>query len=321
MTFGTIETRAREYARMSTSGASQTVVFDYINEAIVEFGRDVNGLPYEEYLALSALFDLETHQAFHLTITGSSNNDVDTDIVVSSVSSSNQTGTQVATMLQSQIRTAIGGSSDLTVAWTRYYFTVDAIDSTAISITGPSDSTRYDDYTEELFGGDQSGTSSITGDFPRNCTVEATLNANSMRVNKVIWDDRLLMPVPRNYVIDPEITGEPIYYNVRGDKIRISPVPTSQEKWYIEYKGVPSQVSTPIESTDIPDIPVKYQRSLALWVASQLLLGAFEDKLADRRYVEYKRIVNQYKIDYASDDTSTNNNQGPRNIWYTVEGN
>ena len=117
MTFAEIETFARGYARMSVSGVSQASLFTYINEAIVEFGRDVQGLPYEEYLALTASFDLATTQAFKLTIVGSSNNDIDEDIVVTDADTNNITGTAAATELQAQIRTAIGVGADLTVAW------------------------------------------------------------------------------------------------------------------------------------------------------------------------------------------------------------
>ncbi len=319
MTFGTIESRAREYARVATSGVSQATIFEYINEGIVEFARDAKGLPYEEYLTLSEAFDLETHQAFHLTIIGSSNNDIDSDIVVTSADASNQTGAQTATMLQSQIRDAIGGGADLTVTWAKYYFTVDAIDSTSISITGPDDEVTYDNYVAELFGSEQSGITSITGNFPRDCTIESTLSADSIRVNRVLWDNYLLQPVSRGHVVDSGITGDPAYYNVRGNKIRVVPVPTEQEKWYIEYKGVPSQISSPTDSSDIPDIPEKYQRAIAYWVAFQLLLGTFEDSLANRRYAEYKRIVNQYRADYANNDTKMTTDV-PVSLQYTVEG-
>lgn len=320
MTFSDIETRARELARMSTSGASQASVFEKINDAIVEFGRDAYGLPYEEYVALSATFDLETTQAFHLTIIGSSNNDIDSDIVVTSASASNQTGTETATMLQAQIRAKIGAGADLTVAWASYYFTVSGIDSTSITIEGPDDTVTYEDYVSEIFGGDQSGVLAITGDFPQDCTVEATLHADSIRVDKVLWDDRVLRPITRDYVINPEVTGTPAYYNVRGTKVRLVPVPTEQERFFIEYKGVPTKVTTPAESSNIPDIPAQYQRSLAYLVARDLLFGAFEDELANRRYAEYKRIVNQYKIDYANNSTETST-QRPRPLLYSVESN
>lgn len=320
MTFSEIETRARRLSRMSTSGASQTTVFEHINDAVVEFGRDAQGLPYEEYVTLAASFDLETTQAFNITIVGSTNNDIDSDIVVTSASASNQTGTAVATMLQSQIRTAIGAGADLTVAWTNYYFTVDGIDSTSIAITSPDDTVNYEDYSEALFGGDGSGTTSITGDFPKDCTVEAGLHADSLRVNKVLWNDRLLCQITRDYVINPKVTGTPAYYNIRGNKIRLVPVPVEQQRFYIEYKGVPSQESTPNASTDIPDIPAKYQRALAYLVARDLLFGAFEDDLANRRYAEYKRILNQYKNDYANNASETST-QRPQPLLYSVEGN
>lgn len=319
MTFEDIETLAREYSRVSGSGASQARVFDYINQGIVEFGRDANGLPFDEYLAIDALFDLETHQAFKLTIVGSTNNDMDEDIVVTSASASNQTGTQTATMLQSQIRTAIGGGADLTVTWTKFKFTIDAIDSTTIVIASPDNATEYTDYVEELFGSTKSVTAtSLEGSFPRDCTIESTLAADSLRVNKVLWDDFILRPITRDFVVNPELTGTPIYYNVRGTKIRLIPVPSEQRKFYIEYKGVPTEVTSPTTASEIPSIPAKYQRSIAYWVAFQLLLGTFEDQLANRRYVEYKRIVNQYKMDYANNATETRS-QGYQWLWYNVE--
>jgi hypothetical protein len=320
MTFGQIETLAREYSRTSASGASQTRVFEYINEGIVEFGRDANGLPFEEYLTIDGSFDLEPNQAFKITIVGSTNNDIDSDVVVTSASASNQTGTQTAATLQTQIRAAIGGSPDLTVAWSKFKFTIDAIDSTSIDITSPDDSTQYTDYVAELFGGSQSATATeVECGFPQDCTMEADLAADSVRVNKVLWDDYLLYPSPRDYVIEPEVSGDPYYYNVRGTKIRVVPSPTSQKKFYIEYKGVPSAVTSPTTSSNIPTIPAKYQRALAYWVAFQLLLGAWEDDLANRRYAEYKRIVNQYRMDYANNDTETTTRHG-RHLWYTVGG-
>ena len=320
MTFEDIETLAREYSRVNITGASQARVFGYINEGIVEFGRDANGLPFEEYLAIAAAFDLETHQAFKITIVGSTNNDIDSDVVVTGASAKNQTGTQTATMLQSQIRTAIGGGADLTVAWSKFKFTVDAIDSTTIELTSPDDSTQYTDYIAELFGGSQSVTATeVECGFPQDCTIEADLAGDSIRVNKVLWDDYLLDPVPRDYVIEPEVSGDPYYYNIRGTKIRIVPSPTSQKKFYIEYKGVPSKVTSPTTSSEIPTIPAKYQRAIAYWVAFQLLLGTFEEDLANRRYGEYKRILNQYRVDYANNDTETTSRQG-RYIWYTVGG-
>lgn len=319
MNFGEVETRARRYARMSTSGASQTIVFGLINDAITAFGEDVFGLPYKEYLTLAASFDLETQQAFNLTIVGGTNAMTTTDVVVTSADASTQTGDQVATMLQAQIRAAVGEGTNLTVAWSKFKFTIDAIDSTSIAIASPADSVTYTDYIDELFGGSQSVTAtSVECDFPEHCTMEASLNGNSIRVNKVFWDTWLLAPTPRDYVIDPLATGTPSYYNIRGDKIRITPVPIEQKKWYIEYTGVPSQVTSPAESTAIPDIPTKYQRALAYWVAKELLLESFEAETGRNLYGEYRQIVNQYKLDYANNSTATKTTP-VNNLWYGVE--
>ena len=122
----------------------------------------------------------------------------------------------------------------------------------------------------------------------------------------------------KGIVPEIELTGTPIYYNVRGNKIRLIPVPPEQKKFYIEYKGTPTEVTPPTTASTVPDIPAKYQSAIAYWVAYQLLLGDFEDDLANRRYAEYKRIVNQYKMDYSNNATETRS-QGYQWLWYNVE--
>ena len=200
----------------------------------------------------------------------------------------------------------------------KYAFTISGIDSTSITIAAPDDSVTYSDATENLFGGvPDAGVLTIVGSFPQACTVETTLTAESLRVNKVLWDNWELAQAERSAFIDVESTGTPSYYNVRGNKIRLFPVPTEQKKWYIEYKGVPSKVTTPLTTTEIPDIPAKYQRALSYWVAKELLLSDFEDDLANRRYGDYKRIVNQYKIDYANNSPKIGPSRALNN-WYTV---
>ncbi len=318
MTFAEIETRARDKARSSVSGASQSTVFDIINDAIVTFGRDVQGLPYKEYPALAERFDLETHFGFHIEITGSSDNDCDTDVAVTDVDASDQTGSQVATELQAQIRAAIGAGATLTVAWTDFYFTIDSIDGTSIEITEPSDGEAYADYTEELFGGTISATdSSVEGGFPEGCTIEATLATDMITINQVTWDDRRVLPIPREEVITTRSNGTPAYYYIRGRNIGLYPSPSSQKKLYIEYKGVPTQVTNPQQDDDIPDIPEQYQSALVFYVAYELLLNSFEDDKAMGRYSFYRKIVNQYKANNANNNPSMAiSSSNP--LWYTV---
>lgn len=318
MTFGEVESRARAKARASVSGASQPDVFDIINTAVVTFGRDVNGLQYKEYPSLAESFDLETHFGIHLTISGSSDNDCDTDVSVTSADAANQTGAQVATMLQSQIRSAIGAGATATVAWTDYYFTVDSIDGTSIEITEPDDDTNYADYTEELFGGTISAsTNDVDGGFPESCTLRASLDAEMLRVEHVLWDDSKLSPVPRGMVIDSRSSGRPAYYNVWNRKIQLYPAPENEGKLYIEYLGVPEEVSNPGQDDDIPDIPEQYQQALIWYTSYELLMDSFEEKRALQRYGMYRRIVGQYKADHSNNNPSLVTGSGNA-LWYTV---
>ena len=319
MTFGEITTMARQYSRVTVSGISDSDVYEFINQAMVAFARDAYGLPYKEYITVAATFDLQTAFAFHLEIVGSTNNDIDSDIAVIDVSALDQTGAQVATGLQAQVRSAIGAGADLTIAWTNFYFTIDGIDSTSMEISTPS-SLAYVDYVNELFGGAKTGTTSITGGFPKNCTVQASLSANVMRVNKVEWNDtHRLRPVPRNAFIGTQYTGTPRWYNVRGAKISLYPIPTTIKKLYIEYKGIPNEVGSPVSTSTVDDIDSQYHLALAYWVASQLLLQTHEDKLSINREFQYKKVLNQYKLAYANNSTDTSG-PVPAPLWYGVEG-
>jgi hypothetical protein len=108
MTGTEIRDYARRLARMTDLAAPDTHVNTLINEGIKAFAVDVFGLPLRSYPVLAAKFDLRTTMGFNLTITGSANNNIAaTDICVTSADADDQTGAQVATMLQAQIRAAM----------------------------------------------------------------------------------------------------------------------------------------------------------------------------------------------------------------------
>jgi hypothetical protein len=280
---------------------------------------DVHGFPMEEYPSVAAKFDLRTNLAFHLTISGSSHNDCDTDVVVTDATVLDQTGAQTAAELQSQIRTAIGGSPDLTVAWSNYSFTIDAIDASAVATTSPTGD--YADASLMLFGGELSGTSSATGAFPEDCTIEVDLANDVLTVLQVWWDRYRLAESTREHFVQPRSTGTPHSYFIRGKTMRLYPVPSEQKVLWVQYKGVPALTARGeiTGGTEIPSvIPLEFQHALEYYVASKMLQESFDDTLADRRYAQYRRVVGQYAVRYANQHTATSKST-PVRRWFRVE--
>jgi hypothetical protein len=255
--------------------------------------------------------------AFHLTVTGGTNA-VDADIVLTDSDTLDMTGSAAASELQSQIRAA--GPATLTVTWSNYQFVIDAIDSTSIEVSEPSDSTNYSDATEYIFGGTPSGTTSLTGGFPRGCTVECDLQSDVVSIQEVYWDTYPLQPAPEQYFVDPTISGSPSYYHVKGKKLRLYPTPREQKRLVVRYKGIPSvsAVGSLTGASSVPTVPVEYHMALVYKVASQLAAMNFEARMADRYEFMYQREVSKYLVRYGNRVTETKTDiMTP--LWYRVE--
>lgn len=317
MTFNEIRDLARKYSRTDSNYATDTEVYALINEAIRQLAVDVHGFNYVEYPDLAASFDVTTKMAINLAITGSSNNDIDQDIVIVATTATGQTGAQVAASLQSQIRTAIGGTPDLTVTWTDFYFTIDAIDSTSIVISSPDDEVSYVDATEVL-GISGSGTDSVTGGFPEDCTIRAQLAANVIRTQSVEYDRYQLEEQPYEFFMSPEIQGDPYYFHVRGQYIYVRPTPSTRKLFKVAYKGTPTETTISDGTEDIPDIiQEQYQVALAYWVAAELLDQSFEEKPANLNRAKYTQRMRQLAKDLGNRST-TRNDRLPRRVPYSV---
>jgi len=312
-----IRTLARSYARTSTLGASDTSVNDLINLGLKEFAKDVHGLPADAFLAIQASFDLATTMAFRLTISGSTNNDiVATDVAVCAADSDDNTGTATAAILQTQIRAAIGAGADLTVAWSNFYFTIDGIDSTAITIESPTTNT-YSDATARLFGGEQSGADSIVCGFPEDCTMYATLPTDYQTLTTVIYDGYPLINSPRSWTALPKSSGTPQYYTVIGTRIYLSPVPTEQKEFYIEYKAMPADMTSDTQVT--PLIPEDIQIGIAYWVSAELLKGTFEEQNSRARYADYLKAKGRYMMRFHNATTEVDPQPRGPYPWYRVQ--
>ena len=241
MTLSKVISKARELSRTSTT-KTDTTVMEWVNDALIQFSKDIHVQQKEAYLSISPRFDIATNMAIRVTITGGANALTATDVVICATSANDQTGTQVATALQTAIRAAIGVGATLTVAWstTTWKFTVDAVDSTAIVIGSPS-AIIYDDATE-LLGLSDSDTTSITGSMPEDCTVEADLPSDFLSILSVEWDNDKLRDT--EWPDSPERFGTPVFYSISGKKIRLDPAPESQGKFFIRYKYIPTQFTT-----------------------------------------------------------------------------
>lgn len=301
MTVAEIRDYARRYSRVSSTAIADTNVNSLIDLAQRTFAEEVGGLPAKAYLAIRESFDMNTTMGFNLTIAGSTNNDITTtDIAVTDVDAQDQTGAQAATELQAQIRAAIGTGADLTVAWADYAFTVSAITTGATLEIDAATGVGYSDATDRFFGGMQTGTTSITGDFPEGCTFYAGLPSDFSVMEHVYWDKCELIQVPMSAINYPQASGTPAYYAIRGSKLFIYPVPTSQAELYIEYKSVPAVGSdTSVSSL----IPTEDQMALAYWVAAELSKQNFDEDVAKERYRDYLMRKSKYLVRYHNNRT------------------
>jgi len=305
MTYAEILTEARRLARVSTQGLSDSNALSVVSKSIKKFSSDVGGFRYTRKLQASGTFVPETFEGFHIEIVGSTNNDIDSDVAITSASS-RLTGTEMAAMLQVQIRAAIGtGSEDLTVAWSNFYFTIDAIDSTSIEISAPSAETTYIDATTKLFGGVDSEDDTIVGGFPEGCTVGSALPTGCRTILGVSWDQAPLVGAEESMFRNPQSTGTPGYYYVSNMAyILLYPVPTSQHDLTLSYYGIPTLLASPATTTELPtEIPPEFQDGIANKVAEELLLGTHETRLGDRMRGDYEQAVTKYILQRANNNT------------------
>lgn len=323
MTVGQVVDRARRYARINSSAASDGVVVSMVQDAVRQFSKDVYGFPIEEYLLVEGTFDTSTAFAFNITITGGANALAAKDVVITSTARTDASGDTIASDLQTALNAAIA-TGDLTVTWTNFYFTIDTTTSsasTAITIDSPDSEDFIDaQYLLGLAGSVDVSAGVFTGDFPEDCTRKATLAGTPISVKHVAWDRNVLSRAPREVFVRPNTTGDPVYYYVEGNDILLTPSPSSQKELYVMYKGIPdlSDITNYASGTLPTAIPEDYHIALAYWVSAELLLESFEDDMRKSRLASYYDKVNQYKVNYYNQNTSLEP-KATRGLWYRVE--
>ena len=248
MTLANAINKVRRLTRTSESSHSDDEVMDRINESMKEFGRAAFGLTKEAYITITPLFDIQTSFAVRLTITGSTNNNITaTDIAICAENAVNQTGTQVATALQTALRTAIGGTSDLTVTWstTEWKFTIDAIDSTSIVLANPSGIIYSSALVMLGLGAETTTGTSVESAIPTDCTIESALPTDFIELTaRPEWDGDPLIQGTFQEFQSPETTGTPSKYFILNKSIMLYPPPHEQKKLHIYYRYIPESFAT-----------------------------------------------------------------------------
>lgn len=330
MTFTRCRERARLWSKVTTSGASNAETNKQINEAVDAFARRVNGLPYKEYLVLTPRFDLRTTFALHVSATDATLGDVDSDVVICAANADNQTSTQTATALQTAFQALGDACAGWTVAWSAYKFTVTiAATTTDLTIDGPT-TVSYSDASELIFGGsldysDVEDSTSLVGSFPLGCNLIFDLGDATakevMRVGQVWWDNYRLKKRSWQDFRKGKAYGDPFEWAQRGDEILLYPTPNNQYEIFMEYKGVPADIDSVVEdTTTLPaEIPERYQEAIVHYVTYTLLLGDWDEDLADKHRKEFERIAGDYLVNYLSNNESARErNAGVGRLNYRV---
>lgn len=310
MTIADQITFAKRLARTTSNALTITHTDEaarfYVNQGVEEFCKNTHGLSKEDYLTVTPKFDTKTNFAIRLTIVGGGNALAATDVEITATDRTDESGTTVASDLQTAIQAA--GAGTATVAWstTEWKFTIDAgAGTTSITIGAPTTIT-YVDASKLLFG--STGTSSSTtyvGSFPEDSTLEVDLPTDFLEMEFVEWDQNKLTVAPFDIFMSPELFGDPVYYYIKDKKMRLSPVPNEQELLHIRYKHIPAP-ATLTGSSDSTTCSLNAEDHMApvYYAAAKIAEENFEYQVANRHMANFFDQVTKY--------STRNNNQNPK---------
>lgn len=294
MTLSQVRRWAREYSRVPSMKVSDTLVDQLINDGQKRFSQRIGGLHSETFLTVAPSFDLSPLMAVSISISGAAASDV----TLVSAAAVNQSGPEAAAAIQAYWRTALA-DDDLEVSFDadEWLFTVTVPGATSISIDSPSAAKQYVDGTEKVFSGtaSQSG-ETWSGSFLPYCAKEVTLPERFVDVTYINYDGRLL--IKRPYIRTAfDYSGDPRYYAISGQRIRLWPNPTSQGRCYVVYKAIPSDLSADDDESELPD---EYHMALAYYAASKLSEGAFDSERASRFFNQFRDLVREARSQLAN---------------------
>ena len=260
---------ARVSSNATTISTASDVTIQYINEGVREFCKIIGGMDKVGYLTLAPKFDLQTNWAIRTTYTGGANALSARDLVLAATNHSSLTGASVAAYVGSQISNTQAASVSVSWDTSTWQFTLyDDIGSmTSVEVDEPV-GIAYVDATEWIFNqiGTQSGTH-FTGTIPLDLVLETALPSDCLSVKYVEWNKEPLQLAPFDLFVSPQSMGDPAFYAVKGGKIRVSPTPSRQELFTIQYRYMPADLST---TSDECPLPASYHMSPVYFAASRL---------------------------------------------------
>lgn len=297
------ERRARVSSNVTTVSTSNDVTIQYINEGVREFAKIIGGIPKTAYLALAPKFDVQTNWAVRLTVTGGANAIAASDFVLAATNTSSLTAASYATYLGSQLSNNYAVS--VSVSWdsTTWKFTLydETSAATHVEIGAPSGIT-YVDACDLLFNkiGTQSA-SYFTGNVPMDLNLETSLPSDFLSLEAVEWDGSPLKPAPFDLFLTPSSAGDPVWYAVKNNKIRIAPTPVEQEMFTLAYKSMPDDLST---TTDSCPLPTAYHFAPVYYAAAMLAAENHDWTVQQQNYAMFVNETTKYKVKEANQNST-----------------
>jgi len=321
MTLADATTQVRYFSRMTSSGASDTLVMGAINNGQTEFAKEANGLIRENYLTVAPLFDTRTNFAIRLTITGGADALAATDIAITGTDRDNVAGAQVATDLETTIQAA--GAAATTVTWstTTWTFTITApAGTTSITLAAPSGITYVSALDLLGLNADTTTGNEVNDNIPVDCTVETALPSDYISlIPPVEWDGNELIQAPFTMFASPNASGTPTYYGIRNDRIRVYPYPTSQKMFHIWYKYSPTAFTNAVADAAVElYIPTHYHMGAVYYAASIVSEWNHEKDVSDRYFARFKQQVSKYVCEKANATPALVPHEVSR-AWFRVE--
>jgi hypothetical protein len=315
-------TRARRMARVTDTSHSDAVIMDLINEGVREFAKDVHGLWAEDYLSILPKFDSRTNYAVKIQWQ-SAVASASATIALTGTDRTDATGGTVAADFETLVQASWGSA---TVGWstTAWKFSINIPAATTITVTTP-DTTNltYVDGTDLIGGGGTTAASIWVSTVPEGCTAETELPSDFVSIEHVEWDEIKLTQASFDMFMSPASLGRPRNYQVKGNRIRLYPAPSRQEKFHVVYKASPTEYTdAATQGSTVCPMPKNYALAPVYYAAATIGEENFEDAVAGRSQGRYASHVRNYIMEYANQVTAKAEPQRfqPMETYYRYEG-
>lgn len=286
MTLNEMISVVRSKTRVHQIDKSDTDIARYLNHAILEFSHNVGGITTERYYPLVAYFDCSTQHA----ISVETDIHTKTDVPLVSENLDHVTGDVFAAELQAQLRSVLSDAT-ITVTWSEgtrnLTFTFPGV--AGIDINSPS--TDYADGTGFVGGKWQiTGTTYTTANW-LGYWLDAQLASNSVTVFRITWNNRNLYDAPFAHL--KRENGSPLYYGVRDNILRVSPIPQYNIPLYVFGREEFSlfTIAETLDTTQTINVPDEHEIALVYHAAGSIAEDRFEYDIANRMFAQYQRLL------------------------------